>query len=150
MRNVGMCKGLCLQEGEQLGEKQLPPRLGLAVPSELLVLSHLLTFPLIIWNDLDTVNNSHGIVPALMWVSVMRKQRLVWGPKVCVVWDTIILSGFRALFLDGSVPVAAATLFSQVLLVLAENRSIWDWDVRMSLRRQMECSRFAFSSFGPP
>lgn len=44
MRILGMCEGLHLQERE----KQLLTRLGLAVPSELLVLSHLLTFPLII------------------------------------------------------------------------------------------------------
>lgn len=48
MRILGMCEGSHLQEREQLWEKQLLTRLRLAVPSELLVLSHLLTFPLII------------------------------------------------------------------------------------------------------
>jgi len=61
---LGMCEGSHLQEGEQLWEQWLLARLRLAVPPELLVLSHLLTFPLIIRNSLDAVNKCRGIVSA--------------------------------------------------------------------------------------
>lgn len=147
MRNLGMCEGLFLQErGAIRGEIA-------SYKVRILYLQNCWCYliSLILWKDLDNVNNSHGIVPALLWVTVMHKQRWLWGAQGLYglghnhpVWFLCLLPGWLL------VAVAATTLFSQVLLVLAENRSIWDWDFRIRLRGQVECSRFVFSSFGPP
>lgn len=54
-----MCNG-----GNGLWNRQLLARLPGAAPPDLSVLSHLVTFPLIIRNVLDAVNNGRGIVSA--------------------------------------------------------------------------------------
>lgn len=54
-----MCNG-----GNGLWDRQLLARLPRAAPPDLSALSHLVTFPLIIRNVLDAVNNGRGIVPA--------------------------------------------------------------------------------------